>query len=114
MVGLMRVTIVGGGILGTAHALEAIGRGHEVVQLEREAEARGATVRNFGLIWVSGRATDELAAALRARELWEKLGAEIRGVGFRPTGSLTLLADGQGVGGGARAGDRPAAARPAR
>ena len=91
MVGLMRVTIVGGGILGTAHALEAIGRGHEVVQLEREAEARGATVRNFGLIWVSGRATDELAAALRARELWEKLGAEIRGVGFRPTGSLTLL-----------------------
>ena len=87
----MRVTIVGGGILGTAHALEAIGRGHEVVQLEREAEARGATVRNFGLIWVSGRATDELAAALRARELWEKLGAEIRGVGFRPTGSLTLL-----------------------
>ena len=41
MVGLMRVTIVGGGILGTAHALEAIGRGHEVVQLERDAEARG-------------------------------------------------------------------------
>jgi len=87
----MRVTIVGGGILGTAHALEAIGRGHEVVQLEREAEARGATVRNFGLIWVSGRATDELVAALRARELWEKLGAEIPAIGFRPAGSLTLL-----------------------
>ena len=87
----MRVTIVGGGILGTAHALEAIGRGHEVVQFEREAEARGATVRNFGLVWVSGRATDELDAALRARELWEKLGAEIPGIGFRPAGSLTLL-----------------------
>ena len=87
----MRVTIVGGGILGTTHAFEAVGRGHDVVQLEREAEARGATVRNFGLIWVSGRATDELAAALRARELWEKLGAEIPGVGFRPAGSLTLL-----------------------
>ena len=87
----MRVTIVGGGILGTTHALEAISRGHEVVQLEREAEARGATVRNFGLVWVSGRATDELAATLRARELWEKLGAEIPGVGFRPAGSLTLL-----------------------
>jgi FAD dependent oxidoreductase TIGR03364 len=87
----MRVTIVGGGILGTAHALEAVGRGHEVVQLERESEARGATVRNFGLIWVSGRATDELAAALRARELWEKLGAEIPGIGFRSAGSLTLL-----------------------
>jgi glycine/D-amino acid oxidase-like deaminating enzyme len=88
------VTIVGGGILGNAHALEAIGRGHEVVQLEREAEARGPSVRDFGLIWVSGRATDELAAALRARELWEKLGAEIPSVGFRPAGSLTLLCTG--------------------
>jgi glycine/D-amino acid oxidase-like deaminating enzyme len=58
----MRVTIVGGGILGTTHALEAVGRGHDVVQLEREElEARGATVRNFGLIWVSGRATGRLA-----------------------------------------------------
>lgn len=87
----MRVTIVGGGILGTAHALEAVARGHDVVQLEREHEARGATVRNFGLVWVSGRARAELAAALRSRELWEKLGAEIPGIGFRPAGSITLM-----------------------
>ena len=87
----MRVTIVGGGILGTAHAMEAVGRGHEVVQLEREPEARGATVRNFGLVWVSGRARGELAAAMRSRELWEKLGAEIPGIGFRPAGSITLM-----------------------
>jgi FAD dependent oxidoreductase TIGR03364 len=87
----MRVTIVGGGILGTAHALEAVRRGHRVIQLEREAEARGATVRNFGLIWVSGRARGELSAAMRSRELWEKLGEEIPGIGFRPVGSLTLL-----------------------
>ncbi len=87
----MRVTIIGGGILGTAHAVEAIQRGHTVVQLEREAEARGATVRNFGLVWVSGRSTAELDAALRSRELWEKLGSEIPGIGFRPAGSITLL-----------------------
>lgn len=87
----MRVTIVGGGILGTAHALEAVQRGHHVTQLEREAEARGATVRNFGLVWVSGRAEHELAAALRSRELWERIGTQIPGVGFRPAGSLTLL-----------------------
>lgn len=86
-----RITIVGGGILGTAHALEAIRRGHQVVQFEREVEARGATVRNFGLVWVSGRAAEELDVALRARELWEKLGADIPGVGFRPAGSVTLL-----------------------
>jgi len=87
----MRVTIVGGGILGTAHAVEAIRRGHEVVQLEREAEARGATVRNFGLVWISGRARVELATTLRSRELWERLGAEIPGIGFRAAGSVTLL-----------------------
>jgi FAD dependent oxidoreductase TIGR03364 len=87
----MRVTIIGGGILGTAHALEAVQRGHHVTQLEREVEARGATVRNFGLVWVSGRAEHELAAALRSRELWERIGAYIPGVGFRPAGSLTLL-----------------------
>jgi FAD dependent oxidoreductase TIGR03364 len=87
----MRVTIVGGGILGTAHALEAVQRGHHVTHLEREVEARGATVRNFGLVWVSGRAEHELDAALRSRELWELIGARIPGVGFRPAGSLTLL-----------------------
>ncbi|MCV7424610.1 TIGR03364 family FAD-dependent oxidoreductase [Mycobacterium yunnanensis] len=87
----MRVTIIGGGILGTAHALEAVRRGHHVTHLEREAEARGATVRNFGLVWVSGRAEHELAATLRSRELWERIGEQIPGVGFRPTGSLTLL-----------------------
>jgi FAD dependent oxidoreductase TIGR03364 len=87
----MRVTIMGGGILGTAHAVEAVRRGHAVIQLEREVEARGATVRNFGLVWVSGRAGHELEAALRSRELWEELGSRIPGIGFRPAGSLTLL-----------------------
>jgi len=87
----MRVAIVGGGILGTTHALEAVRRGHHVVQLEREVEARGATLRNFGLVWVSGRATYEIHAALRARELWEDIGARIPDIGFRPAGSLTLL-----------------------
>ncbi|WP_197374197.1 TIGR03364 family FAD-dependent oxidoreductase [Mycolicibacterium baixiangningiae] len=87
----MRIIIVGGGILGTAHAMEAVRRGHRVVHLEREPEARGATVRNFGLVWVSGRTRGELDAALRARELWEELGSVVPGVGFRATGSLTLL-----------------------
>jgi FAD dependent oxidoreductase TIGR03364 len=89
-----RVVIVGGGVLGTMHAVAAQRRGFEVVQLEREAEARGASVRNFGLVWVSGRrAGPELALALRARQLWEELGAAVPGLGFRPAGSLTIAAD---------------------
>jgi glycine/D-amino acid oxidase-like deaminating enzyme len=89
-----RVVVVGGGILGTMHAVEAHRRGHEVVHLEREAGARGASVRNFGLIWVSGRAPGpELDLALRARERWEELAGPVPGAGFRPHGSLTLAAD---------------------
>ncbi|GAA5052544.1 TIGR03364 family FAD-dependent oxidoreductase [Nocardia callitridis] len=87
----MRLVIIGGGILGTAHAFAAIGRGHEVVQLEREPEARGATVRNFGLVWVSGRAPGELALTLRSRQLWEEIGGRVPGIGFRPAGSMTLV-----------------------
>ncbi len=88
------MVIVGGGVLGTMHAVAARRRGFEVVQLEREPEARGASVRNFGLVWVSGRkAGPELALALRARELWQELGAGVPGLGFRAAGSLTLAAD---------------------
>ncbi|MFE6283223.1 TIGR03364 family FAD-dependent oxidoreductase [Streptomyces sp. NPDC057877] len=86
----MRVIVVGGGVVGTMHAWQAVERGHEVVQIEREAEARGASLRNFGQIWVSGRAGGaELATALRARELWEGIGARVPALGFRPNGSLT-------------------------
>ena len=86
-----RVVIVGGGILGTMHAVMARRHGLAVTHLEREPEGRGASVRNFGLIWVSGRRTGaELALALRARELWESIAADAPGTGFRPAGSLTV------------------------
>ncbi len=88
---VMRILIVGGGIIGTTHADEAIRRAHDVIQLERETEARGATVRNFGLVWVSGRAEHELDAALRSRELWEDLAVRVPAIGFRAAGSMTLL-----------------------
>lgn len=86
----MRVIVVGAGVVGTLHAWHAVERGHEVVQIERETEARGASLRNFGQIWVSGRAGgEELETALRARELWEEIGARVPALGFRPNGSLT-------------------------
>jgi FAD dependent oxidoreductase TIGR03364 len=86
-----QVVIVGGGILGTMHAIMARRRGFAVTHLEREPEGRGASVRNFGLVWVSGRRPGpELALALRARELWESIGADAPGAGFRPAGSLTI------------------------
>ncbi|WP_037605350.1 TIGR03364 family FAD-dependent oxidoreductase [Streptacidiphilus rugosus] len=88
----MKVIVVGAGALGTMHAWHAVQRGHEVVHLEREEQARGASVRNFGLVWVGGRSEGaELDTALRARELWESIAAEVPEVGFRASGSLTVV-----------------------
>ena len=86
-----RVVIVGGGILGTMHAVLARRHGYAVTQLEREPAGRGASVRNFGLVWVSGRRPGaELSLALRARELWAEIAQAAPGTGFRPAGSLTI------------------------
>ena len=91
-VGRVRVIVVGAGALGTMHAWHLVQRGHEVVHLERETQARGASVRNFGLVWIGGRAGGpELDTALRARQLWEEVAEQVPEVGFRASGSLTVL-----------------------
>ncbi len=88
------IIVVGGGILGTMHAWHAWSRGLRVTHIEQDLEPRGATVRNFGLVWVSGRAPgEELAMALRARSLWQRIAADVPGIGFRPDGSLTVVTD---------------------
>ncbi len=62
---LNKVVVVGGGILGTMHALFALRSNASVVHLDRDEVPNGASVRNFGLCWVSGRAPGaELALAL--------------------------------------------------
>src|SRR5882724_12034436 len=87
----MRVIVVGGGVLGAMHALWAHDTGHQIVHLEREPAARGASVRNFGLIWVSGRAPgEEIRLAQVARDLWAGVAQQIPAVGLRAHGSLTV------------------------
>jgi FAD dependent oxidoreductase TIGR03364 len=87
----MKIVIVGGGIIGTAHAYEAIKGGHQVIQLERDEVAQSASVRNFGLIWVSGRKSGaELQTSIRARQLWDEIHKTIPELLFRANGSLTL------------------------
>ncbi len=91
---MQRVVVVGGGILGMMHAFQARSLGLDVVHLEREVAPRGASVRNFGLIWVSGRAPGpELALAQRARTMWGQIAQLIPQAGFRPQGSVTLALD---------------------
>jgi FAD dependent oxidoreductase TIGR03364 len=91
---MARIVIVGGGVIGTAVALAAVDRGHSVVQIEREQEPRGASVRNFGLIWICGRdGGRELELALASRSRWEALAARNPAIGFRPVGCLLAARD---------------------
>ena len=87
---MKRILVVGGGIIGSMHAYLALKAGHEVIQVERDEVPSSASVRNFGLVWVSGREKGaELELALRARELWGEIGSEAS-IGFRANGSLTV------------------------
>jgi len=87
---MKRVLIVGGGIIGTMHAVLAAEKGFAVTHIERDAKPQSASVRNFGLIWVSGRLSGaELDLAVRAHELWSSIGLRAD-IGFRANGSLTI------------------------
>ena len=87
---MKRILVVGGGIIGSMHAYLALKAGFHVTQVERDSVPSSASVRNFGLIWVSGRAAGkELDLAIRARELWADIGTTAS-IGFRANGSLTV------------------------
>ena len=91
---MAKILIVGGGVIGTMHAYLALQAGHQVVQFEKDPQAQSASVRNFGLVWVSGRAKGaELELALRSRELWESIGTTVGTIGYRSNGSLTIAAN---------------------
>lgn len=68
------LAVVGAGILGLAHALAAVRRGKRVVVIDRDAQANGASVRNFGFVTVTGQeAGDCWRMARRSREVWAEV-----------------------------------------
>ncbi|MBK9168413.1 MAG: TIGR03364 family FAD-dependent oxidoreductase [Bryobacterales bacterium] len=82
------IAIIGGGILGLAHAWQAARRGLQTVVFERRPRAMGASVRNFGMVWPVGQPSGEmLETALRSRDLWIEV-LDASGLPYRPTGSL--------------------------
>lgn len=64
------VAVVGGGIVGLAHALAVAKTGARVVLFDRDDRAVGASIRNFGLLWPIGQAAGTYGRALRSREIW--------------------------------------------
>lgn len=71
------LAVVGAGIVGLAHALAAAKRGLRVVVIDRDAQANGASIRNFGLAVVTGQEPGPShQRAERSRTVWLQLAAE--------------------------------------
>ncbi|MBT33004.1 MAG: TIGR03364 family FAD-dependent oxidoreductase [Thalassobius sp.] len=84
------ILVVGAGIIGLAHAYIAAKAGYRVVVVEKDMQATGASVRNFGLIWPIGQAPGTaLNIALKSRKIWQTLAAEA-GFWLNRNGSMLL------------------------
>lgn len=65
------LVVVGGGIVGLACARAARMKGWRTLLIERESQAVGASIRNFGFITITGqRSGDTWRRAMRTRDLW--------------------------------------------
>jgi FAD dependent oxidoreductase TIGR03364 len=68
------LAIVGAGVVGLAHALAAARLGKRVVVVDRDAQANGASVRNFGFVTVTGQARGEVwRRARRSAQVWSEV-----------------------------------------
>lgn len=73
------LAVVGAGIVGLATALAGIRRGLSVVVVDRDAQANGASVRNFGFVTVTGQERGPMwRRARRSAEVWREIAAAAR------------------------------------
>lgn len=71
------IAVVGAGIVGLACALAAARRGLSVVVIDRDAQANGASIRNFGFVTVTGQPRGRVWRRARySRAVWDEVAAE--------------------------------------
>ena len=85
------VVIIGGGVIGLAHAYAAarhLGPAGKVAIIERNVYAQGASIRNFGMLWPVGQPIGyRRDIATKSRDIWHGLLKE-SGIWHQETGSL--------------------------
>jgi len=82
--------IVGAGIVGLAHALAAARRGKRVLVLDRDAQANGASIRNFGFVTVTGQERGHVwNLAARSAVIWREV-AGAAGIAIEQNGLLLV------------------------
>lgn len=68
------VVVIGAGIVGLGVALAAKRQGFDVIVLDRSAEQRGASIRNFGFVTVTGQERGRhWQRARRSAQIWSEI-----------------------------------------
>src|SRR6202012_634836 len=68
------LAVIGGGVIGLAHAYVAAKAGKRVAVIEKDMRANGASIRNFGFITVTGQERGESwRLARRTRDVWAEV-----------------------------------------
>jgi len=80
--------VIGAGIVGIAAARALALKDFSVKVFDRNAQAIGASVRNFGMLWPVGQPAGTLyKRAIRSRDIWKSIATEA-GIWHQETGSL--------------------------
>ena len=91
------LAVVGGGIVGLAHALAARRLGKRVIVIERDAANVGASIRNFGFVTVTGQQRGhQWRRALRTRDVWDEV-AGPAGIANQHSGLTLAVQTGEGL-----------------
>lgn len=69
--------VVGAGVVGLAHAYEALRRGLSVRVVERDHRPNGASIRNFGHCCITGQGNDILDMSYVSRGGWLDCAADV-------------------------------------
>jgi FAD dependent oxidoreductase TIGR03364 len=82
--------VIGAGIVGLATARALSIKGFSVKVFDRNEQAIGASIRNFGMIWPIGQPEGKLYnRAIRSRKIWKET-CEATGIWHEAAGSLHL------------------------
>lgn len=85
-----KAVVIGAGIVGLGMARALSKKDYEVLVIEKNSFAIGASIRNFGMIWPVGQPEGELYdRALLTKSIWLELCKEAK-LWFDPVGSLHL------------------------
>lgn len=82
--------VIGAGIVGLATARALAVRGFKVTVIERTANAVGASIRNFGMVWPVGQPDGALyERAMLSRGIWKEV-CDSAGIWYDEVGSLHM------------------------